>query len=169
MIRHTSNAARRWSAKLVAFVGLLLLLLLLVALAGCGGGADEQEEEAEQQEEQADVEEEVGGAEQQQGALAGNFVGTVAGTEAQVGILTDQEENRSFSYLCDGGALSEWFLGSISEEGTIDLQSDGGARLLAWAAQEGGVEGTVTLPNGEEHSFAAQPTAENWILSLCSS
>ena len=168
MIRHTSSAARRGSARLVAFVVLVLLLLLLVALAGCGGGADEQEEEAEQREreERADVEEEAGGAEQQ-GTLAGNFVGTVAGTEAQIGMLIDQEENWSLSYLCNGGALAEWFLGPLSEEGTIDLQSDSGARLLAWTAQEGGVEGTVTLTTGEEHSFVAQPTAENPILSLC--
>jgi hypothetical protein len=167
MIRHTSSAARRGSARLVAFV--VLVLLLLTALAGCGGGADEQEEaEQREREERADVEEEAGGAEQQ-GTLAGNFVGAVAGTEAQIGMLIDQEENWSLSYLCDGGALAEWFLGPLSEEGTIDLQSDSGARLLAWTAQEGRAEGTVTLPNGGEHSFAAQPTAENPILSLCSS
>lgn len=129
-----------------AILATLLALTLALLLAGCGAGsanAPQQEQEPASNE-------------------PSTYAGKVEGTEAFIAIVVDKE-NHALAYLCDGregqsATVAEWFTGAVAEDGSLDLRSEGGAHLVAnVSGSEEGVEGSVTLPEGEEHSFVASP------------
>lgn len=136
-----------------------LFAFALALLAGCGAGsasAPQEEEEQRQPTEEASP------------SHIGNFVGEVPGTDAFIAVVVDRQ-NRVLAYVCDGRggsgggepfewSITEWFRGSASEEGDLDLTGEGGARLLANVEpQEGRIRGTLTLPDRGEFPFEAEP------------
>ena len=128
---------------------LLVLGLLMIALAGCGASSSAS---APQQGEQST--EEAGSS------RAGNFVGTVEGTDAFVVV---DGEDRALAYVCDGRedgdvSVAEWFTGAVADDGPLDLTGKGGSHLVAGISEDG-TEGTITL-GGEEHAFSLEPVEE---------
>jgi hypothetical protein len=66
-----------------------------------------------------------------------------------------EEEREVRAYLCDGKGIDEWFRGSITGN-ELDLTSDNGARLQA-SLTPGAANGTITLDDGTNFTFAADP------------
>ncbi len=83
------------------------------------------------------------------------FVGPLERSDALVAVLVSG--GQAVVYVCDGDEdISLWFAGP-GEPSAIDLTSPSGARVEA-AVSGGGVVGTVTFADGEQHGFLAVPT-----------
>ena len=102
------------------YVRIALVALAVVGLAACGGSGEKKEE-----------------------AVA-SFASAVEGSDAFVGVVVDQTEDRVLAYVCDGKSTGTWFSGAPSEDGTLALTATDGARLSGRIA-DGALSGTVTL------------------------
>ena len=85
------------------------------------------------------------------------YLGTVAGTEALIGITV--HGTRARAYMCDGVlgravTLADWFTGAV-RGGTLDAVS--GEHRVRLAARLGGLAatGTITLADGRAYEFTA--------------
>ncbi|HEV2253678.1 MAG TPA: hypothetical protein VGS06_10825 [Streptosporangiaceae bacterium] len=85
------------------------------------------------------------------------YLGTVAGTEALIGITV--HGTRARAYMCDGVlgravTLADWFTGAV-RSGTLDAVS--GEHRVRLAARLGGLTatGTITLADGRAYEFTA--------------
>ena len=118
----------------VAFsLGIVALGMLLLLLPGCTilGGAESEGE---------------------------SYVGTVA-DELFIGIAVNEEasgegERALVAYLCDGEAVSQWFVAERVEQ---EMTLDAGDTRVELALSDGGVSGTVTLAGQEPQAFEAAP------------
>lgn len=81
---------------------------------------------------------------------SGSLVGTVAGTDAFIA-LVPQENNGLVAYICDGQTISVWFRGERNGN-EVDLTAANGAQLQA-SLESDAAAGTITLANGQSHSF----------------
>jgi hypothetical protein len=85
------------------------------------------------------------------------FVGTVEGSNAYIGIAT--QENRILAYVCDGTVeqaptIYSWFRGELSGN-SFDLTSEEGFHLTGQLASNT-ANGTVRFADGSEHAFTAE-------------
>jgi hypothetical protein len=86
---------------------------------------------------------------------AASFASAVEGSDALVGVVVDQDEDKVLAYVCDGKSLGTWFTGAPDEDGTLTLTAADGARLTGRIAG-GQLSGTVTLPgDAAPHPFKA--------------
>jgi hypothetical protein len=92
------------------------------------------------------------GREQTSSSPSGSLVGTVDGTDAFIA-LVPQENNGLIAYVCDGQTISVWFRGERNGN-AVDLAAATGARLQA-SLESDAAAGTVTLADGQTHSFTA--------------
>lgn len=133
----------------------LTLGSLIMALTACGAGSQAG---SPQQEERRQPAEQAGSS------YAGNFAGKVEGTEAFIAVVV-YKENHALAYVCDGredgptAEVAEWFTGAVADDGSLDLTSEGGARLSAEVTGDG-AEGRLAFPDGEEHAFVAESVEE---------
>jgi hypothetical protein len=135
------RATRMGAATLLA----VALALLVAGCGGGGGGGGQQEDEAPEK------------------PVAGSFVGEIPNiaegdvdNDAFVAVVATsaQEGAREVrAYLCSGGAINEWFMGS-AEGNELDLTSEGGAQLEA-NLTPGTATGTITLDDGTSSTFTA--------------
>jgi hypothetical protein len=135
------RATRMGAATLLA----VALALLVAGCGGGGGGGGQQEDEAPEK------------------PVAGSFVGEIPNiaegdvdNDAFVAVVATsaQEGVREVrAYLCSGGAINEWFMGS-AEGNKLDLTSEGGAQLEANLTPETAT-GTITLDDGTSSTFKA--------------
>jgi hypothetical protein len=84
------------------------------------------------------------------------FVGTVEGSNAFIGIAT--QENRILAYVCDGTleqapTTYAWFKGEVSGN-SFDLTSEDGLHLTG-QLESNTANGRVQFADGSEHAFAA--------------
>lgn len=103
----------------------VLVGLAITVLAGCGsygGGNDARE-------------------------AAASFATAVEGSDAFVGAVVDQEDDRVMAYVCDGKSVASWFTGRAADDGTISLTSADGTRLSGRVAGDR-LTGSLVLPNG---------------------
>jgi hypothetical protein len=112
----------------------LLLISFAVVLAACAPAAQPQTEAQELQQ----------------------FVGTVEGSNAFIGIAT--QENRILAYVCDGTleqapTIYSWFRGDLSGN-SFDLTSEDGLHLTG-QLNSNKANGAVQFADGSEHTFAA--------------
>jgi serine/threonine-protein kinase len=88
-------------------------------------------------------------------AEAASFASAVEGSDALVGVVVDQDDDKVLAYVCDGKSLGTWFTGAPNEDGTLALTAADGARLTGRIAG-GQLSGTVTLPgDNAPHPFTA--------------
>lgn len=92
------------------------------------------------------------GRDQTSSSPAGSLVGTVAGTDAFIA-LVPQENNGIIAYVCDGQTISVWFRGEQNES-TVDLTAANGSHLQA-SLESDAATGSITLTNGQTHTFSA--------------
>ena len=131
------------------------LLALGLLSAGCGG--------AEQGGGQGGGGQDGAQEEKSTPPIAGSFVGEIPNiaegdvdNDAFVAVVATsaQEGVREVrAYLCSGGAINEWFMGS-AEGNKLDLTSEGGAQLEANLTPETAT-GTITLDDGTSSTFTA--------------
>jgi hypothetical protein len=113
------------------YVRIALVGLAVVGLAACGGSGEKKE-------------------------AAASFASAVEGSDAFVGVVVDQTEDRVLAYLCDGKSTGTWFSGAPGEDGTLALTATDGARLTGRIAG-GALSGTVTLAGDPSpHPFNAK-------------
>lgn len=111
-----------------------LLGLAVVLTAACGSGEDQKEAPA-------------------------SFASAVEGSDALVGVVVDQDDDKVLAYVCDGKSLGTWFTGRPNDDGTLALTAADGARLSGRIAG-GRLTGTVILPgDAAPHPFAASPVS----------
>jgi hypothetical protein len=120
-------------------------LFLLLPVTGCGGDDSPDDDEAVKAEK----------------AVVGSFVGEVSETKAFVAVVaapaTGEKDARTIElYVSDGRRLSEWFSGSISDNGFV-AKSDDGDREAKGKLSGDSVTGTVELPGGETLRYEASP------------
>lgn len=84
------------------------------------------------------------------------FVGAVEGSQTYIGLVI--QNGIAVIYLCDGGAVSEWFGGQVTD-GKLDLTSDKGTHLVATSSGDL-VTGTLTLAGAQPLGFSAIPAVE---------
>ena len=107
-----------------------LLGLTFVLTAACGYGEDEKE-------------------------AAASFASALEGSDALVGLVVDQDDDKVLAYVCDGKSVGTWFTGAPNEDGTLSLTAADGARLSGRIA-DGELSGTVILPGDPApHPFKA--------------
>jgi transposase-like protein len=148
----TVNRRRIWVAVAVAaLAAAAAVVFLLVPLAGWGGDDDRDAGKA-------------GPAAKPEQAVDGSFVGEVSGTEAFVAVVAEpagdkQQSRREVQiYLADGRRLSEWFVGSISDNSFVAKSDDGDAEAKGKLSPDS-VAGTVELPDGKTARFTASRPA----------
>ena len=90
-------------------------------------------------------------------ALAGDYVGTVQGSQSSFVAVALGAHGSVNAYLSNGHRLAERFAGS-STDGTLDLASRGGYRLRLTLSY-GRASGTVRFPTGASRSFDAVAVA----------
>jgi hypothetical protein len=83
------------------------------------------------------------------------YVGPVAGTNLFIGLAV--ENDIVTAYICDSAAVSIWFKGMQAGDGTVLEAANGANVQVSFAGNEAG--GTLTLPDGTTHVFAAQVTS----------
>lgn len=89
--------------------------------------------------------------------IASGWTGKVDGTDAYIALVTNGTE--LMAYVCDSQTVAEWFHGKVGEDkldlvaGTANL-TNGHATLVATLTQAAAT-GTVTLADGQTHSFTA--------------
>jgi hypothetical protein len=105
------------------------LALAAAALAGCSGTDDGPEAQT----------------------ATGSFVGTINGTQALIGLVTDGDRVRA--YACDGKRIARWYSGR-ARTGKVDLRN-GETRLQATLTADGGT-GTLTLADGSSRRFTVE-------------
>lgn len=106
-----------------------LLGLAIVLTAACGYGDDEEK--------------------------AASFASAVEGSDALIGVVVDQDDDKVLAYVCDGKSLGTWFTGAPEDDGSLALTAADGARLSGRIAG-GQLAGTVTLPgDAAPHPFTA--------------
>jgi hypothetical protein len=93
--------------------------------------------------------------------VLGSFVGQVPGTEAFVAVVAEPAPGGEGSgavqvYLSDGGGLSEWFSGPISDSTFVAGSDDGDAETEGELSADS-VTGTVELPDGRTVEYEATP------------
>ncbi|TDD68622.1 hypothetical protein E1262_15340 [Jiangella aurantiaca] len=129
-------------------VEVIAVVLLLMSLGACSGDDSPDGDK-------------TGAAAEADDAVAGTFVGEVSGTEAFVAVVAAPVEGEKGSgavqiYLSDGGGLSEWFSGPISDGGFV-AESDDGDAATEGTLTAGSVTGTVQLPDGTTVGYEATP------------
>lgn len=87
-----------------------------------------------------------GGGEESKEAAA-SFATAVEGSDAFVGAVVDEADDRVMAYVCDGKSVATWFTGKAAEDGTISLTSADGSRLSGRVAGDR-LTGSLVLPNG---------------------
>jgi hypothetical protein len=95
----------------------------------------------------------------QQDAPTNSFVGQIAGTEIFMGLTT--RGGQVLAYICDGQKTGQWFRGTVSESGALELNADSGAQLKAQISSETATA-TLKLPQRNPYQVtlvAAQGTA----------
>lgn len=110
-------------------VGTALVGLAIVLTAACGYGEDKDE------------------------AVA-SFASAVEGSDALVGVVVDQDDDKVLAYVCDGKSLGTWFAGAPNDDGTLTVTAADGARLTG-RITGGELSGTVTLPGATPRPFTA--------------
>ena len=126
--------------------------LVLTALAGCTGD-DGPEGDDRPEGKKADKAAEA--------AFVGSYVGEVVGTKAFVAVVAapaqeGQDSGAVQVYVSDGGGLSEFFSGPISDGGFAAKSDDGDAEAEGTLSGDS-VTGTVALPDGTTGSYEASP------------
>jgi len=117
---------------------LAILLLIGLFVASCGGTL------------QTDSDKTIFDVQGENG-----FVGTVDGTDAFIALLVGVDE--AIVYVCNGDEeIYEWFRGAISDPTDFSLTNGTGANITAHFV-ENGINGDVTLSNGNTYSFTAAP------------
>lgn len=105
--------------------------LAVVVLGACGGGSERD-------------------------TAATSFASVVEGSDALVGLVVDQDDDKVLAYVCDGKSVGTWFTGGPNEDGALSLTAADGARLAGRIA-DGELSGTVTLPGDPApHPFKAR-------------
>jgi hypothetical protein len=87
----------------------------------------------------------------QQDAPTNSFVGQIAGTEIFIGLTT--RGGQVLAYICDGQKTGQWFRGTVSESGALELNSDSGAQLKAQISSETATA-TLKLPQRNPYQVA---------------
>ena len=88
-------------------------------------------------------------------AEAATFASAVEGSDALVGVVVDQEDDKVLAYVCDGKSIGTWLTGKPGDDGTLTLAAADGARLTGRIAG-GRLSGTVALPgHSAPHPFTA--------------
>ena len=162
-LRHenrTVNRRRFWVVVTVAVAAAAAaVVFLLVTFAGGDGDDGSDAGKAAQ----------TGKAQQ---PVEGSFVGEVSGTEAFVAVVAepagDNQQNRRQVqvYVADGGSLSEWFSGSISDNSFVATSDDGDGEVKGELSRDS-VAGTVELPEGETARYEAnRPTGAAGVYDL---
>lgn len=128
----------------------LALLLLAVALSACNPLEGEDAQAAAD-----NLVKEVPLPDDNAAQADTTYVGL---TENGIGVGVVIDDDAVVAYICDGRALGHWLKGK-ADDGEIDLTHDAGTRL---EAQLDGdiVSGTVTLSDGEQLSFSAEPAVD---------
>ena len=110
----------------------VLVGVAVTLLVGCGSG---------------------GGGEKE--AATASFAAAVEGSDAYLGAVVDDTDDRVLAYVCDGKSVASWFTGEAGDDGSISLTSADGARLTGRV--DGKIlSGSVVLPGGgATHRFSA--------------
>lgn len=101
-----------------------------------------------------------GYSEDKKEASAVSFASAVEGSDAFVGLVVDQDDDKVLAYVCDGKSVGTWLTGAPNEDGTLSLTAADGARVSGRIAG-GELAGTVTLPGDPTpHAFKARSVSE---------
>jgi len=84
-----------------------------------------------------------------------SYVGTVAGSDAYVGIVVGAKH--AFAYVCDGQDLAHWLKGKVKRGAFVLVDTGGGlaAASLIGAVHGRTLDGTLVLPDETPHAFTA--------------
>jgi hypothetical protein len=128
----------------------VVVVLLLTPLPGCAGDDDADDKEGEN-------------AVKPQEPIEGSFVGEVSGTKAFVAIVAGpaqgNEDRRGIQvYVSDGERVSEWFSGSVRDNGFVVQSADGSSEAKG-KLSEGSVTGTLELADGKTVRYLARRPA----------
>ncbi len=87
-----------------------------------------------------------------------SFVGQIKGSEIFVAIVTTGSE--TLAYVCDGVEIAEWFRGSMTESGRLELTSKKGWTLMASMSISNAI-GLLIIEDSKPISFIASPVEGN--------
>jgi hypothetical protein len=90
------------------------------------------------------------------GPPTGNYGGKVSGSDAFIAVVA--RDGHALAYVCDGQTMAEWFSGTLSSDGTLEVTNKDGAHLHATLTSEHAT-GTFTPTGGQPLSFTAPPAS----------
>ncbi|MBI1813583.1 MAG: hypothetical protein HYR72_01250 [Deltaproteobacteria bacterium] len=130
----------------------LMSLALLPLLAGCGGDDSSNSTSTPESLRATIPQPDADPAPQ----AKTTYVGKVSGTDALIAVVTNGHV--AVAYVCDGNAISEWFLGTQTGA-AIQLNGEKGGQLGAQLSGDS-VAGSVTAGSSTQ-AFSTQPAIEN--------
>jgi hypothetical protein len=90
------------------------------------------------------------------------YVGPITGTNMFIGLAV--ENDIVTAYVCDSATVSIWFKGMQAGDGAVLTAANGASVLVSIAGDE--ATGTLTLPDGTTHVFAAQAGSQAGLFRL---
>jgi hypothetical protein len=145
VMERTHRLAKALAALVVAAVGATM------AFGGSAGAKDAPGKKATRESTQVA---EVLVAQAEAEAEAPEYAGTVDGTDAYIDLIVRGKDVSI--YICDGAGLITWPEGKVKKDGTFTAESASGVKVNG-TITDALASGVVTLTDGSEHAFNAQP------------